>query len=109
MNFEEYQTKARQTAIYPNIGDNLWYPALGLCGEAGEVAEKVKKIYRDDGGQVSTTKKEDLIKELGDILWYIANIAEEINASMDNIAKVNLDKLAKRTVENKVHGDGDNR
>jgi len=68
MSFEQYQIAAKQTAIYPNAGENLFYPTLGLCGESGEVAEKVKKIYRDSKGIVTLDKKLEIIKELGDVL-----------------------------------------
>lgn len=109
MNFEQYQIAARQTAIYPNIGENLYYPTLGLCGESGEVAEKAKKIYRDHNGVISLERKLEIVKELGDVLWYVSNIASELKFGLDAIARQNIEKLQKRTVENKVHGEGDNR
>jgi len=101
--FDTYQKEARKTAIYPNIGSNLWYPTLGLTGEAGEVAEMVKKYYRDG------TKMYGLSKELGDVLWYIANLAEELGLSLSSIAQENLSKLQDRKNRNKLHGSGDNR
>ncbi|HPW39210.1 MAG TPA: nucleoside triphosphate pyrophosphohydrolase family protein, partial [bacterium] len=70
MNFNSYQQAAAQTAVYPNLGNNFVYPTLGLVGEAGEVAEKIKKVLRDDNGQLSAEKKQELMKELGDVLWY---------------------------------------
>jgi NTP pyrophosphatase (non-canonical NTP hydrolase) len=97
------------TAIYPNIGNNFIYPTLGLCGESGEVAEKVKKIIRDDNGIISEEKKELLKKELGDILWYISNLASELNLSLDNIAITNIEKLLNRQKRNVLSGSGDNR
>ena len=109
MDFNNYQHSARATAIYPNLGENLWYPTLGLCGESGEVAEKVKKIYRDKSGNIDTETKSLLIKELGDVLWYVANIASELKVDLDKIAEVNLVKLSLRKQENKIHGSGDNR
>jgi len=109
MEFNEYQKFARTTAIYPNIGNNLWYPALGLSGESGEVAEKIKKLYRDDKGIVSENKKVEVCKELGDCLWYIASIASELNLTLDDVAEINVLKLSKRVVDNTVHGSGDNR
>ena len=109
MDFNQYQIKARETAIYPNVGDNLWYPGLGLAGESGEVAEKIKKIYRDFDGITTPEKRKEIVKELGDVLWYVSNIASEIEVDLDTVARLNLEKLAKRTIENKVHGEGDNR
>jgi len=109
MEFQEYQKLSRMTAIYPNIGNNFIYPTLGLCGESGEVAEKVKKIIRDDNGIISEEKKELLKKELGDILWYISNLASELNLSLDNIAITNIEKLLNRQKRNVLSGSGDNR
>ena len=109
MDFDKYQHEARMTAIYPNLGNNLWYPALGLAGEAGEVCEKVKKIYRDEGGHISFEKQAELSKELGDVLWYIANLAVELRLGLSDIAKQNLEKLASRASRDKVHGEGDER
>ena len=68
MDFTEYQKQSRKTAKYPKIGENFVYPVLGLVGESGEVAEKVKKIFRDDKGEISQVKKDELVKELGDVL-----------------------------------------
>ena len=104
-----YQREARKTAVYPNLGDNLWYPALGLSGEAGEVAEKIKKVYRDDGGVVSPEKRDEVKKELGDVLWYIANIAVELNITLEEVATYNLQKLADRSNRHVIQGSGDNR
>ncbi|MGI6297554.1 MAG: nucleoside triphosphate pyrophosphohydrolase family protein [Minisyncoccales bacterium] len=109
MNFNEYQEKARRTAIYPGKDSNYIYPTLGLVGEAGEVAEKVKKIIRDENGIVSREKKEEIKKELGDVLWYIANLAYELDIKLEEIAQGNIEKIFSRVERNKVHGDGDNR
>lgn len=109
MEFNDYQKEARKTAIYPNLGKNFVYPTLGLAGEAGEVAEKVKKIIRDGNGEVTAEKKEELSKELGDVLWYVANLAEELGLNLDDIAKRNLEKLKSRQERGKLKGDGDNR
>ncbi len=108
MDFNEYQEKARETAIYPDIGNNLWYPALGL-GESGECQNTIKKIYRDKGGVVSPEDKIAIIKELGDQLWYIAAVASELRESLDSVARLNLAKLVKRKVDGKLHGSGGNR
>ena len=107
--FDAYQLEARKTAIYPDLGKNLWYPALGLTGESGEVAEKVKKIYRDQSGKIEWADKINLRKELGDVLWYVANLATELGLGMGDIAEQNLLKLQDRAMRNKVHGGGDNR
>lgn len=109
MNFSEYQIKARQTAIYPDVGSNLWYPTLGLAGESGEVAEKVKKIYRDWGGIVFEEQRNELCKELGDALWYIANVSAEAGLDLEEVARTNLRKLQDRANRDKLHGEGDNR
>ncbi|MBI2024942.1 MAG: nucleoside triphosphate pyrophosphohydrolase family protein [Candidatus Harrisonbacteria bacterium] len=109
MTFEEYQKLSRKTAIYPNAGNNFIYPTLGLAGEAGEVAEKIKKVLRDHGGKISDEKKEELKKELGDVLWYVAQISSEFNIPLETVAAGNLEKLYSRFERNKISGDGDNR
>lgn len=105
MKLNDYQDEARKTAIYP-IDDGLTYTALGLCGEAGEVAEKIKKWIRGDNG---ISLKEDLLYELGDVLWYLSNLAFELNYTLEDVAKVNLDKLGVRMKNDKIKGSGDNR
>ena len=111
MDFKDYQKKSRKTAVYPKSKycEGIFYPTLGLSGEAGEVAEKVKKILRDDKGIISKEKKEELKKELGDVLWYVAQIATDLKLSLDDIAKNNLDKLASRFKRGKIRGSGDDR
>ncbi|MDD3386351.1 MAG: nucleoside triphosphate pyrophosphohydrolase family protein [Candidatus Pacebacteria bacterium] len=109
MTFQEYQEKARETAIYPNKDNNFIYPTLGLVGEAGEVAEKIKKVIRDDGGIISDEKKSEITKELGDVLWYIANLSKEIDVSLDDVALKNIEKLQSRQQRGELHGSGDNR
>ena len=109
MDFKEYQKKSRKTAIYPKIGKNFVYPALGLGDEAGEVLGKVKKIFRDKKGIVSKETKEEIKKELGDVLWYVSQLATEMNLSLDDIAKSNIKKLYSRMKRGKLHGSGDNR
>lgn len=109
MTFEEYQKLSRKTVIYPNAGNNFIYPTLGLVGEAGEVAEKIKKVLRDSGGKISDEKREELKKELGDVLWYISQISTEINIRLDDVAAGNLEKLNSRFERNRISGDGDNR
>ncbi len=96
LSFEEYQQEARQTALYPNRLKNLEYPTLGLAGEAGEVANIVKKIQRDFGGKITDEIRAKLKDELGDVLWYIAACADELNLTLVEIAEFNVEKLAKR-------------
>jgi NTP pyrophosphatase (non-canonical NTP hydrolase) len=109
MRFSDYQTQSRTTAVYPNAGDNLLYPTLGLCGEAGEVAEKVKKMIRDDAGELSEERREAIAKEIGDVLWYVAQLATEARLDLDGIAAANLEKLLSRQARGVLQGSGDNR
>jgi NTP pyrophosphatase (non-canonical NTP hydrolase) len=125
LNFNEYQERALDTAQYPtpfiksewednsaipmNNGIGYVYPALGLVGEAGEVAEKVKKLIRDCEGVPTADRVEDIKKELGDVLWYLAVLANEFDIKLEDIATLNLSKLASRKKRNKIKGDGDNR
>jgi len=107
--FDAYQEYAEETAVYPDKGDNIYYPALGLAGEAGEVCEKIKKIMRDQKGFVTEENVEEISKELGDVLWYISTIATEINISLSCIAEDNIKKLQSRQHRGTLHGSGDNR
>ena len=109
MTFKEYQELAKITAAYPNIGNNYIYPTLGLAGETGEVAEKIKKVIRDNNGMVDSEKKEEIAKELGDVLWYLAQLSTELKLDFDYIAEKNLEKLKSRQERNRLHGNGDNR
>lgn len=109
MQGNEYQSRALETAIYPNQGQNFIYPALGLVGEAGEVAEKVKKIIRDGDGFLTDTDKEKIAKELSDVCWYVAVLAHEIDYSLDEIFEINLAKLASRKERGVLSGSGDDR
>ena len=103
MRFNEYQEEASKTAIYPEQY-NIVYPALGLAGEAGEVAEKVKKHIRD-----GVLNVDDLKKELGDVLWYLAAIASDLGLNLDDVAESNLKKLRSRKERGVISGSGDNR
>lgn len=109
MDFTTYQTKSRKTAGYPAIGHPVIYPTLGLVNEAGEVAGKIKKVFRDKGGEISAETREALKAELGDVLWYIAQVATELNLSLDEIAEHNIAKLYDRLERGKIRGEGDNR
>src|SRR5215203_2444965 len=105
----DYQQRSRATAVYPDAGDNLTYPALGLCGEAGEVAEKVKKALRDDGGVLTEDRRAALGAELGDVLWYVAQLATEAGLDLDTLAAENLAKLLSRQARDVLQGSGDAR
>ena len=96
MNFDEYQAEARATAHYPRRMANLEYPTLGLAGEAGEVANIVKKIQRDFAGELNDEIRAKLQDELGDVLWYISACADELGLTLNEIAEFNVGKLAKR-------------
>ena len=109
MNFADYQTKSRKTAKYPPIGHPLIYPTLGLTNEAGEVAGKVKKIFRDKDGVIGEAEREALKGELGDVLWYLAQVCTELDLSLDEVAEHNIEKLYSRLERGKIGGDGDNR
>ena len=109
MNFNEYQQEAQKTAIYPNKGNNYSYPVIGLTGEAGEVAEKIKKVVRDHGGIMTPEAKESVMLELGDVLWYVSALATEIGVTLEEVAMANIDKLTSRYNRDRIHGDGDDR
>jgi NTP pyrophosphatase (non-canonical NTP hydrolase) len=109
VHLSDYQRRSRATAVYPDAGFNLTYPALGLCGEAGEAAEKVKKAIRDDGGVLTPERREALAAELGDVLWYLAQLATEAELDLDEIARANLDKLLSRRERRVLQGSGDRR
>ena len=96
MNFEEYQHEASQTALYPDRLNNIGYATLGLAGEAGEVANIVKKIQRDFGGKITDEIRAKLKDELGDVLWYVSACADELNLTLEEIAEFNVGKLAAR-------------
>ena len=109
MDFDNYQIEARKTAIYPNKDENFIYPTLGLVGESGEVAEKVKKVLRDKNGNFDDESKLAIKKELGDVLWYLSNLCDELDFSLGDIAKENLMKLNLRLSRGKISGSGDDR
>lgn len=107
---DEYQQRAIAMATYPMRGEgDLRYCCLGLCGEAGELANKIKKIYRDHDGIMPPAMREDLKLELGDVLWYVANLAEELGTNLGSVATLNLEKLQARKAANTIKGSGDNR
>lgn len=104
---DDYQKAARKTAIYPTP---VVYPALGLAGETGEVCEKIKKRIRDADGDFNDPEfKKNIQKELGDVLWYIANLSADLDIKLSAIAETNLVKLYDRADRGKIGGSGDNR
>lgn len=124
MDVKKYQELANKTAMYPSLermverqkkyesGDNvknIYYPALGLAGEAGEVAGKVSKIMRDKMGVLSEEDILDLKKELGDCLWFIAEMATVLDLNLEEILEINIAKLKDRHLRNAICGSGDNR
>ena len=106
MKLNDYQISAESTAIYPKE-NSIIYPALGLTGEAGEVADKVKKILRDC--ETNLFYRDDIAKELGDVLWYVAVLARDLGYSLEEVAQMNLDKLEDRKNRNMLQGSGDDR
>lgn len=109
MTFAEYQKLSRETALYPDKGKNFIYPALGLAGEAGEVADKVKKILRDDAGTLTEERRAAIKDELGDVLWYVSQLATELAYDLEHIAAGNIEKLFSRKARGVLTGSGDNR
>jgi len=109
MDFATYQRRSKETARYPDVGANPIYPTLGLCGEAGEVADKVKKVLRDQAGEFDADSLEGLRLELGDVLWYLSQLASELGFSLEEIAEANLAKLASRVARDVIAGSGDRR
>ncbi len=111
MTFNNYQANAGRTAFYPRYlaNDGLYYTALGLVGEAGEIANKVKKIMRDNNGNLEELAKADIFDELGDVLWYCASLADELGVNLEDVAKLNLIKLEDRMNRGKIQGSGDKR
>jgi NTP pyrophosphatase (non-canonical NTP hydrolase) len=91
------------------VGQNPIYPTLGLCGEAGEVADKVKKVLRDQDGVFSDDTRQALMLELGDVLWYVAQLSSELGFELNAVAEANLSKLASRAARNVIGGSGDHR
>ena len=116
MDFNLYQKEAHKTASYPygTIGKEAHavdyiYPALGLAEEAGEVAGKFAKTVRDNGGIIDAESREDIIKELGDVCWFVAELCTVLNIDLEDVMQKNLDKLASRKNRGVIHGEGDNR
>ncbi len=113
MKLDEYQKKAKKYDFFEATEDlksvGFSEKILGLVGEAGETADKIKKLLRDKDGKINSEDKDAIIKELGDTLWYLANIARYLNTNLSEVAQKNLDKLESRLNRNQLHGSGDNR
>ncbi|HEX7022604.1 MAG TPA: nucleoside triphosphate pyrophosphohydrolase family protein [Trueperaceae bacterium] len=107
--FREYQQQSRRTWGVVAMDHPIVYPTLGLANEAGEVAGKIKKIFRDKGGVISEEDRLALKKELGDVLWYLTQICTELDLSLAEVAGANLEKLFSRLERGVIGGEGDNR
>ncbi len=113
MLIDDYQTEAAKTAIYPGSNNGhmaaINYCTLGLVGEAGELANKLKKVMRDYNGVMHDDLKVSLADELGDVLWYVSQLAKELGFNLDHIAMMNLGKLCARKEKGTLRGSGDDR
>ncbi|MBI1742875.1 nucleoside triphosphate pyrophosphohydrolase family protein [Candidatus Acetothermia bacterium] len=108
-NFDIYQRESRKTWNVIKTDHSIVYPTLGLANEAGEVAGKIKKIFRDRKGQITDADREALKSELGDVLWYLTQICTELDLSLEEVAEANITKLFSRLERGAITGDGDNR
>lgn len=108
MKISEYEAIINKTAIYPK-SMGLLYTTLGLCGESGEVAEKVKKLHRDNNGKMDEYFKQNLVKELGDVIWYVTASLHEVGSSLEECMQMNYDKLSNRRATGTLSGSGDDR
>ena len=112
LTFNEYQNLTATTAIYPGSGEGGWaalsYVGLGV-GEVGEIQGKLKKVARDDGGAVTPERREDLLAEAGDVLWYVSQLCTELDATLEDVAASNINKLSSRKERGVITGSGDNR
>lgn len=109
LTFSEYQRRSQRRAIYPQVGSNVVYPTLGVCGEAGELAEKLKKCLRDKDGQIGVDDRRLIFKEVGDVLWYLAAVCRELDGTLEEAALANLEKVDGRHERGTLHGSGDDR
>ena len=111
MDFNEYQTKASTTATFEGKQNDykLMYLALGIAGESGEVAEKIKKLMRNDNGELDEEKRVAIKHELGDVLWYLSQMARVLGYTFEEVAEANLSKLADRKNRGVIKSEGDNR
>lgn len=113
MELNQYQEKAAESDFFEKTGDlmapGFMEKVLGLSGEAGEVSDKVKKIIRDKNGEISAEEKEGIVKELGDVMWYLAGIARYLDVSLEEVAEKNIEKLQSRKKRGVLSGSGDDR
>lgn len=113
MNLDKYQSRVAGFDLFESAKDlnnpGFVEKVLGLVGEAGEAADKVKKIIRDKGGRADEEDRLAIAKELGDVLWYVANVARYLDLSLDEVAAMNIEKLSSRQRRGKIHGEGDER
>lgn len=109
MTLNEYQATAKTTAVYTSADQQLVCTVLGLNGEAGEVAEKIKKVIRDKNSIIGDDDRREIKKELGDVLWYLAVLADTLGLDLESVAALNLEKLKSRYERGAIHGQGDNR
>ena len=107
--FNTYQTESRKTWGIIPMDHPIVYPTMGLVNEAGEVAGKIKKIFRDQNGQITEEDKQSLKNELGDVLWYLTQICTELGLTLEEVAETNITKIFSRQERGKLGGDGDNR
>jgi NTP pyrophosphatase (non-canonical NTP hydrolase) len=111
--FDQYESEIVMLAAYPNVGHNMVYPALGMVGESGEVAEKVKKFWRNtnrtDGNDLTLDERQMLAKEVGDVLWYASALSREIGMTLGEVAALNSAKLRDRRERNVIKSEGDSR
>ena len=107
MELNKYQEEALALSFFKH--EDLSYCALGISGEAGEVADHVKKMLRDDNGVITPERRENLKKELGDVLWYLSRMAGNLGYTLDEVATSNIEKIKDRRSRNVLHGSGDNR
>jgi len=107
--FNTYQRESRKTWGVIPMDHPIVYPTLGLANEAGEVAGKIKKIFRDKGGVIGAAEREVLKQELGDVLWYLTQICTELDLTLEDVAQANLEKLFSRLERGQIRGAGDDR
>jgi NTP pyrophosphatase (non-canonical NTP hydrolase) len=109
MHFKDYQKQSRTTAIYPSMCQSYTFSLIGLVGETGEVAEKIKKLIRDRQGKLDDSYRDEIKKEMGDVLWYFSQLATDLDINLEDLVQTNLKKIKSRHVRSKIHGSGDNR
>lgn len=111
LTFDEYQDGASETAIYDGAGEwvGLAYASMGAAGETGEILNKIKKVHRDHGGEIPDKWKMEIAKEIGDVLWYLSALSNELGVNLSYVAQANLDKLRSRQERGVLGGSGDNR